>query len=106
MRKRKKVKKFSVPQIQVNIKHENQEQIYDNYSKPASNAQEHELALRPTSPAKNEADERKVHTRRLSLKSFNKTPLSRYFSKDQSSTRSVNKPLMASTLLNRHSELL
>ena len=49
-RKKTKIKKFSVPHIQVNIKHEDKEQIYDNYSKPLTAAREHELALTSESP--------------------------------------------------------
>ena len=49
-RRKKKNKKFAVPQIQVKIKQEDKEEIYDNYSKPLSASKENELALTSESP--------------------------------------------------------
>ena len=84
-----KIKKFSVPQIQVNIKHDNREQIYDNYSRPVANAQANELALTSEAPIRNEAEEKdgRDDKRRLSLKGFCRTPLSRLFKADTVSAR-------------------
>ena len=56
-KRKRKLRKFTVPQIQVKVKtQESKEEIYDNYSKPMTAAKENELALTSESPIRHEKE--------------------------------------------------